>query len=167
MTISGDITLFHDALVLCAQHMLGSRKDAEDVVQEVYIKVMARPELDFADPRALKSYLFRAVRNMTLDRLKRKDALHRTVDIIDREVMEEAFVEFDEQLIQRIGARMAALPARQRHVIQLIFVSGLRYKEAAEEMGITENTVKTLLRNGLKSLRSHFGGRVVIYLLFV
>lgn len=150
---------FHEVLVLYARQLLGSRKDAEDVVQDVYIRIMSRQELSFDNPLALKSYALRAVRNMALDRMERKDTLRRTVDIINQEVADEVLPAVDEDTLVEIRRRIEALPSRTRRVIEMVFFEGMKYREAAAALGVSENTVKTFVRLGLNSLRSHFRGR--------
>ena len=48
------------------------------------------------------------------------------------------------------------MPRQTRKIISLIFIQNMKYQEVADEMNISINTVKTLLRNGIKHLRNHF-----------
>ena len=61
-----------------------------------------------------------------------------------------------QELMDSIRRAINELPQKTRIVVIAIIVEGKRYKEAAEELGVSVNTVKTLLQYGLKQLRQQF-----------
>jgi RNA polymerase sigma factor (sigma-70 family) len=138
---------------------LESRGDADDVVQELYIRLWEAPRLEFENERALKSYLYRMVRNACINRLGRKDALRYAIDIIADEIREERHVAFDETVGAELLAGIERLPVRTRQIFTSVFFEGKQYREAADQHGVSVNTVKTLLRNGIRHLRRQFAGR--------
>lgn len=59
------------------------------------------------------------------------------------------------------------MPEQTQRIIKCIFNRGMKYQETAEELGISINTVKTLLRNGIKHLRNRFANQMEILFLYL
>lgn len=57
------------------------------------------------------------------------------------------------------------LPPKTRSIIIGVFYEGKKYREVAEELNISVNTVKTMLNSGVATLRKHFKGREDVFLL--
>lgn len=158
---------FNDGLVFYARQWLDKHVDAEDVVQELYIRLWEAPALAFDNERALKSYLYKMVRNACINRLGQKDALRYAIDLIAEEIHEERHVAFDETVAAEIIAAIEQLPERTRIIFKSVFFDGRKYQEAADEHGVSVNTVKTLLRMGTRQLRRHFAGREALLLSYL
>ena len=78
------------------------------------------------------------------------------IDMIKQEVVDEETSTFDEKILQEIKNELAQMPEQTQKIITLIFMQNMKYQEVANKLHISINTVKTLLRNGIKHLRSHF-----------
>ena len=141
--------LFRAALALC-----GNRHDAEDLVQETYARVLARPRFLRHDDDL--GYLLRVLRNTFLNRIrtqKRKpppleldderDGLARAGDPRHPEAALEVA-----ELLQAISE----LPEDQRDVIVAIDIVGLSYREAGRALGAKEATITTRLHRGRSRL---------------
>jgi RNA polymerase sigma-70 factor (ECF subfamily) len=135
-----------DRLYRAAWALCGSREDAEDLVQETYVRVLARPRLLRHDDDL--GYLLRALRNTFLTR---KDAEGRRLrpgplpDRLDlvpdpRALQPEAALEAGE-----VYAAVAALPGDFRDVLVAVDVAGLSYRETARALRIREGTVMSRL----------------------
>jgi len=133
--------LFRSAWALC-----GSREEAEDLVQETYARVLARP-------RVLRNeddlgYLLRTLRNTFLNQKRtesrrlRPDPLPEQADLVpdSRALQPEAAFEATE-----VFAAVAALPGDFRDVLVAVDIAGLSYKEAARALRIREGTVMSRL----------------------
>ena len=138
--------LYRAALALCGGH----RHDAEDLVQETYARVLARPRFLRHDDDL--GYLLRVLRNTFLNRVRsdrrrpapveldaERDGLPRATDPRHP----EAAIEVSELL----GA-IAALPPDQRDAVVAIDVVGLSYREAARALRAKEATITTRLHRG-------------------
>lgn len=158
---------FHDGLVFYAYQWLENRVDAEDVVQESYMRFWEMSGLTFDNDRALKSYLYKMVRNACINRLGQKDTLRYAIDLIAADVREERHVAFDETVAAEIVSGVARLPERTRMVVTSVFFDGKKYQQVADEQGVSLNTVKTLLRNGTRLLRQQFAGRETLLLSYL
>ncbi len=111
------------------------------------------------DPRAFVAYAGAMVRNMLLVRLrteKRRVALaHRVREL--RTVAATPQCERDLTLRLDLERALAELPERQRLVVEALYIRGLRYAEAAHELGIPLGTLKGLQVQGLIGLRRALG----------
>jgi RNA polymerase sigma-70 factor (ECF subfamily) len=154
----------HDRLVFYAMGLVRDRRDAEDTVHEVYASLLQREGVDFENEKALTVYLIRSVRNRAIDRLEKKDGLRRATPLselraIDMQVREQTIADIDEELLAEIRSRVELLPPQTRRVLEMVMVDGMKYGEAARELGISVNSVKTLLQRATRLLRRHFAGR--------
>ena len=135
-----------DRLYRAAWALCGSREDAEDLVQETYARVLARPR--FLRNEDDLGYLLRALRNTFLNRKRSERSRLRTAPLPDeldlvadpRAREPQASVEAGE-----VYAAIAALPDDFRDVIVAVDVTGLSYKEAARTLRIREGTVMSRL----------------------
>jgi len=135
-----------DRLYRAAWALCGSREDAEDLVQETYARLLARPRLLRNDDDL--GYLLRALRNTFLNQRRtegrriRPGPLPEQLDLVaDTQTREpQAALEAGE-----LYAAIAALPADFRDVLVAVDVTGLSYKEAARALRIREGTVMSRL----------------------
>jgi RNA polymerase sigma-70 factor (ECF subfamily) len=135
-----------DRLYRAAWALCGSREDAEDLVQETYARVMARPRLLRNEDDL--GYLLRALRNTFLNRKRAESRrllpapLPDDLDLVqDPHASEpQAAVEADE-----LYRAIAALPDDFRDVLVAVDVTGLSYKETARALRLREGTVMSRL----------------------
>jgi RNA polymerase sigma-70 factor (ECF subfamily) len=135
-----------DRLYRAAWALCGSREDAEDLVQETYARVLARPRVLRNDDDL--GYLLRALRNTFLtqkrteSRRLRSSPLPEELDLVrDPQAREpQAAVEAGE-----LYAAIAELPDEFRDVLVAVDITGLSYKEAARALRIRTGTVMSRL----------------------
>jgi RNA polymerase sigma-70 factor, ECF subfamily len=135
-----------DRLYRAAWALCGSREDAEDLVQETYARLLARPRLLRNEDDL--GYLLRALRNTFLNQKRaesrrvRAAPLPEELDLVadPRAPEPQAALETAE-----LYAAVAALPDDFRDVLVAVDVAGLSYKEAAKALRIREGTVMSRL----------------------
>jgi RNA polymerase sigma-70 factor, ECF subfamily len=135
-----------DRLYRAAWAFVGSREDAEDLVQETYARVLARPR--WLRKEDDLGYLLRALRNTFFNqkraerRRPRSEPLPEQLDLVaDPRAREpQAALEASE-----LYAAVAALPDDFRDVLVAVDITGLSYKEAAQVLRIREGTVMSRL----------------------
>jgi RNA polymerase sigma-70 factor, ECF subfamily len=135
-----------DRLYRAAWAFVGSREDAEDLVQETYARVLARPR--WLRKEDDLGYLLRALRNTFYNqkraerRRPRSEPLPEQLDLVaDPRAREpQAALEASE-----LYAAVAALPDDFRDVLVAVDITGLSYKEAAQVLRIREGTVMSRL----------------------
>lgn len=157
----------YHALVVYAGHLLKDQHKAEDVVQEFFVRLWEDDYLQKVPASGLISYLFTSVRNACFTVRHQKDVLRHPEDLIAVEIPVEAFYADDER-IGRVMHEIEKLPERSRQVIECIMMRGMKYKEAADEMNISVNTVKFLLKEATRRLRTALtaSDRQLLFLFF-
>jgi RNA polymerase sigma-70 factor, ECF subfamily len=155
------VEAYQDRLVRYALRRLGRRAEAEDVVQDVFVRAYARLGDSEAVTR-VSSYLYRMAANACTDTLRKRRrapvTLHReqAERIPDpRKGVGDEAAAFDE--LRRVEAVLARLPKRQAEVVRLRILDDLRFVEIAEVLGCSVGTVKSRLRYGLQKLRAIVG----------
>ncbi|SIO53581.1 sigma-70 family RNA polymerase sigma factor [Chitinophaga niabensis] len=139
--------------VLCmhAHQMLGDVEEARDIVQSVFISLLARetpPESN------LKGYLYKAVHNRCLHAINARKRKRNSIKIMTFLSDETAFSYPGEKEEQKnLKKLMESLPPQRQKAMELVFFQQLQYKQAAGRMGISINSLKTHIKLGLSSLR--------------
>jgi RNA polymerase sigma-70 factor, ECF subfamily len=137
-----------------AARTLGSAADAEDVAQEVFLRLWTSARR--WEPRArLSTWLHRVALNLCLDRIaRRRDVpLDSAPEPVDPAPSAVALLE-RQAVGQRVNMEIAALPPQQRVAIVLCHYQGLRNLEAAEVMGVSVEALESLLARGRRTLRA-------------
>ncbi|MEG2276210.1 MAG: sigma-70 family RNA polymerase sigma factor [Odoribacter sp.] len=116
--------------------------------------------------RTLKSYLFTLSRNYALNYLRHKKVMAANEEAVMRDTQElQDQLDEYEQAMNRLKEKVEKLPAKQREVLDKYFIEGKTYKEIADELDISLNTVKTHLRRALKFLRDELQEEMILLLL--
>jgi RNA polymerase sigma-70 factor (ECF subfamily) len=137
--------------------IIKSKDDAEDIVQEVFIKLWDKRE-SIKEYLSFKSFLFTIAYNTTISvirkRVKEKDfvALVKSKQIPLEINTHNLQLEYDE-LKEKLDGAVDKLPRRQKQVYTLSRNEELTYKEIAEEMGISVNTVEIHMVKALNFIR--------------
>jgi RNA polymerase sigma-70 factor (sigma-E family) len=131
----------YEPMVRVAYLLVGSRAEAEDVVQDAF----ARIELRWARLDNPEGYLHRCVVNRSHDMLRRR-RLEQRFRLLRREETTE--LQFDE-----LGDALATLPPKRRTAVVLRYYAGLKEREIAEALGVRPGTVKSMLHRALAQLR--------------
>lgn len=146
-------TPLSDSLYRVAYYLLESQADAEDAVQDLYVKLWnSRDTLDAVhNPGA---YCITLMRNLCIDRI-RKASRHVTAELKDDvsadECADDSLI-YKEQL-GRIRKAMEKLPKSQRTVLEMKTMQGLSYEEIQEKTGLGYTSLRVLLSNARKAIK--------------
>jgi RNA polymerase sigma-70 factor, ECF subfamily len=135
-----------DRLYRAAWALCGSREDAEDLVQETYARVLARPRL--LRNEGDLGYLLRALRNTFLNQKRAERSRLRPDPLPDElEFVADPQARQPQAALEarELYAAVAALPGDFRDVLVAVDITGLSYKEAARALRIREGTVMSRL----------------------
>ena len=150
---------------------LGNAEDAEDAVQDVFMRFWENTDARFADEKAAKTYLYNSVRNACLNQLKLKE-IHAEVleKVAPREEPSED--EFFAKVVRaevyrEIMAAIDELPRECGKVFRLACVDGLSNDEVAQKLGISVNTVKVQKNRAKIQLRARLKDLYPLLLLFL
>ena len=140
-----------------AAHVMGNRIRAEEVVQDVFVRLWERPERFDADRGTMRNFLLADVRGRAIDAL-RSDG--RRVDREARDHREDrpAPPDVDLAAMARVAATdvrtaLASLSDDEERPIALAYFGGHTYREVATILRLPEGTVKSRIRAGLTRLR--------------
>ena len=134
-----------DALYRAAWALCGSREDAEDLVQETFARVLARPRMIRGDERG---YLLRALRNTFYSRLRTASRRPQTGATLDDVQPSDPRTTQQPEGAAEVGEILDAishLPEDFRLAIVAIDILGLSYAEAAKALDAREATITTRL----------------------
>lgn len=141
-----------DAVYRLALCRLGSRADAEDVYQDVFLRLL-RDSTEFRDSEHLKAWLLRVTLRCCID-LRRSAWWKRTAPM--EAAADAAAPEPDDQ--SELRQAIAALPDDQRTAVWLHYVEGYRTEEIAQMAGCSAVTIRTRLHRARKQLRLDLEG---------
>ena len=136
--------------------MLSSHAAAEDVFQDVWIKVMQALPRYRPTRGSFRPWLYRIAANAAVDRIRR-DRL-RTGPELDADRLEHGAPSPESEGVGReigrdLDAALAELPERQRNAVLLRHRLGMSYDEISTILNVPEGTAKTLVHRGAKTLR--------------
>src|SRR6202162_525180 len=140
------VSRYQSRLLAFCRHMLGSREDAEDVLQDVFA---AAYNALIADARAInvRPWLYRIARNRSLNHLRRATAIG--VDSMDEHFAEHGLSTGDRAIrresFRELLADVHRLPETQRTALLLREIDALSYEQIAHAMETTVPSVKSLL----------------------
>ena len=141
--------------------LLRSKTDAEDLVQDTFLKVM-RTGSAF-DPRrgSLDTWILLNARGIAIDLLRRRSLEGRKLSSLPRvsEASDEAGPEWRAEvrdLFQRANDAMGRLPSGQRSALELAYIGQRSTREIAEMQGIPRGTVKSRVHAAVASLQKAF-----------
>lgn len=137
-----------------ARRMLGNDHDAEDVVQETFLRVWRHAARWEPGRARFDTWLYRVTLNLCYDRLRRRREI--TMDTMP-EVADPAPSVIDQHhagdVVAAVERGMASLPVRQRTAIVLCHYQGLSNAEAAELLAVSVEALESLLARGRRSLK--------------
>ena len=141
-----------------ARRLLTDHARAEEIVQEVFVRLWNEPDRFDPDRGTLRSFLLANAHGRSVD-LIRSEASRRRRE--ERESAQTADAGYDiarevwdMALAGHVRDAMEVLHEGERAAIELAYFGGLTYREVAEQLGDAEGTVKSRIRSGLKKLRA-------------
>jgi len=134
-----------------AFRILGNWADAEDVAQEVFLR-LHRHGLAFVNEAAAGGWLYRVTVNLCLDRTRSARPSQELPDVPSLARSAEAAVLIEEKK-QRLMAALAMLPTKERAAVVLREIEGLSTAEVAAALGSSEVTVRSQISKALVRLR--------------
>ena len=141
-----------------ARRILRDETLAEEITQEVFLRLWNNPEKFDANRGSLRSFLLAHTHGRSVD-LIRSESARRTREDRDarlavgetRNVEDEVW---DMALAEQIKNALSSLIEGERKAIELAYFGGHTYREVADLLGEPEGTVKSRIRSGMKRLRS-------------
>jgi len=150
------------AVFALARRLLSDRTLAEEIVQEVFLRLWNAPDRFDPDRGSLRSYLLAQCHGRSVDLIRSETSRRRREE---RELTLTAEGGYDVEhevwdmaVADRVKVTLQALPHGEREAILLAYFGGHTYKEVADLLGMPEGTVKSRIRAGLKRMRGELAG---------
>ncbi|WP_068245910.1 sigma-70 family RNA polymerase sigma factor [Tritonibacter horizontis] len=136
--------------------VLNNRSEAEEVLQEVYIRIWHKADSYAVTGHSPMTWLITVARNLAIDRLRQRKAPMRDIDDVvdladDRPGPETVAMARSEQA--QVVACMNELPADRADAVRRVYLGGETYTELADRYGVPLNTMRTWLRRSLQKLK--------------
>lgn len=142
-----------DCLYRVAYHLMGSVEEAEDAVQDLYVKLWSGRETLAAIGNP-KAYCLTLLRNSCLDRLRSKRLSGRnSIEGVEMAQRSDADELHEREKTQAVLKAVEKLPERERRVLELKVLEDLSYKEIQQRTGLPYLTLRVLLSSARKKLR--------------
>ncbi len=145
-------------MMALAGRMLGDASEAEDVTQDLFLKVWKHAAAWRPGPAKFDTWMHRVALNLCYDRLRRRreittDALPERVD--DGPAADAGLIAAETSV--QVSAALARLPDRQREAIVLVHYQDMTNIEAAALMEVSVEALESLLSRGRRTLRDTLG----------
>jgi RNA polymerase sigma factor (sigma-70 family) len=142
-------------MLTLARRMLASQSEAEDAVQDAFLKAWTHAARWQPGNAKFESWLYRVTLNACYDRLRRRRSagLDEAMEVADSAPLPDAGLD-QGRVTADIEAALAALPERQKAAILLCHFKDCGNIEAAEILGLSVEALESLLARGRRSLRS-------------
>jgi len=140
------ITKYSATVFRCAYSYVNNRSDAEDIMQEVFLKYLVKKPV-FNDETHEKAWFLRVTINMCKSYLRSSWLKKR--EEIDDDMRDKTYIENDPTLWELVRQ----LPEKYRVVVELYFVEGYTIKEISVILKKNPSTIGTWLERGKKQLR--------------
>jgi RNA polymerase sigma-70 factor, ECF subfamily len=136
-----------------ALRVLGDTGIAEDILQDVFMKLWRNPEIFDENRGSLAGWLAVITRNRAIDALRKRRPESDIDDVVVS--IEPDMVRGADwgRTLEKIRTTLSGMPAVQRSALELAFFEGLTHTEIADKTGEPLGTIKTRIRSGLTMLR--------------
>lgn len=158
---------YHTELFQFLFYMVNNREQAEDLVQEVYIKILKSYDR-FERKSSEKTWMFSIARNVAIDSFRKKKSLKEQFfdnfymnvnDLNDYNLLPEE-VAMTKEEIKQVYRSLQCCSVEQRMVIHYRYIQGFSIADTAAALGWSASKVKTTQHRGIKKLRKHYQERV-------
>lgn len=148
----------HRRLYLMAYRLTGSQQDAEDMVQETFMRLWSRRN-DLADIENAEAFSLITLKNIWLDNLRR-----RKPDSVDKSpeeyiIADKSDIAHDVELhdtFEKVICLIHKLPEQQRIIMMMRDVSEMSFDEISENTGLSQGNIRTLLSRARKKIKEQY-----------
>jgi RNA polymerase sigma-70 factor, ECF subfamily len=148
---------FHQSLLAFIRSKIRSNEDAQDILQNVFIKISANVN-NLADEEKLKSWIFTITRNTIID-YYRTNASKKNVEIvagIEESIWDEEDFDTTKGLDQCVHTMIKLLPEEYRDIIVDAEINGIKQKDLAEKYDMAYPSMRSRVQRGRERLKQLF-----------
>lgn len=145
------IAKYQNMVYRTAWRMLGDSAEAEDISQEVFLKLHSRLA-EFEQQPNPSAWLYRVTVNQTLDRIRRRKPQSEPEDLASNAISPEASA-IRQQQLDRLARLLLRLAPQERAALILRDLEGLNSREVGEILNVSEETVRSAIFRAKEKLR--------------
>lgn len=156
MQIKALFERYYFTLVEFSWHIVKCQETSFDIVQDTFVKLLENPDRLPSDEKALKAYLYTAVRNSSINKLRHQKVTsdyHKQNDWDEKDDFDLLNAMIYAETINDLHRAIRTLPTACQEVCKLTYLEGKSNSEAAVLCGVSINTIKTQKSRSLELLR--------------
>lgn len=144
---------YYRRLVAWANTFLNNPEEAEDIVQDFLMYLWENKTCKHIIPKALQSFLYISVRNRCLHAIKNKANKPLLTNLEEINIANKTYNEHYEEILTQVERMIEQLPPQSYKIITSVFIQGMKYQDVAQQFNVSLSTVKTLVRNSIRTLQ--------------
>ena len=141
-----------------AYHILESKEDAEDAVQELYLKLIKTPDR-FSNIKDPAAYGITILRNICIDIIRRRER-RRSEELQEFTIAEDSSPDkaaAEKDKLRILIHEIDRLPQKQSKVLKMRAIEGLEYDEISQRTGLSQVNIRVLISIARKTLKKNLG----------
>jgi len=154
--------IYHEhapAVLGLARRVIANEALAEEVMQDVFVRLWEAPDRFQPDRGTLRSFLLASTHSRAVERVRSEDSVRRRYEALARQAVTPVDDDPGRALAVRdvqaaVRAALATLPDDQRVAIEMAYYDGLSYRDVADALAEPEGTVKYRIRTGMFKMRA-------------
>jgi len=163
--------LFFDDLLTYGRRVGGDNEMVEDLIQDLFLKLYQK-KIILEDNTKLRSFLFRALKNLIYNQLLRNAKLQSLPDYdfafdLDYTIDEQLSWMHDQGLSDEVHHILKGLTGRQKEIIYLRFIHEMSFEEISEIMKINIQSARNLLFRSMEKIRKESSSATILFLINV
>lgn len=171
MAFSQLYCLCFDDLLAYGRRVGGDNEMVEDLIQDLFLKLYQK-KIILEDNTKLRSFLFRALKNLIYNQLLRNAKLQSLPDYdfafdLDYTIDEQLFWMHDQGLSDEVHHILKGLTGRQKEIIYLRFIHEMSFEEISEIMKINIQSARNLLFRSMEKIRKESSSATILFLINV
>jgi RNA polymerase sigma-70 factor, ECF subfamily len=157
MEVASIYKQFHSELLAYVKSKLRSREDAEDILQNVFIRIAANVD-KLEEDQKLKSWIFTITRNAIIDYYRARASRKKLVvnEELNEEIPESEDSDATKGLDQCMTSMISLLPEEYRNIIIESEINGVKQKDLADQYGMAYPSLRSKVQRGRERLKQLF-----------
>ena len=160
---------YYSSLCLYANSVINDLELSQDIVSDCFVRMWERKET-IQIKTSMKNYLLLTVRNGIYSYMRSPESRKADIDMIIERLENTPIEEYNlekEETILHVYKLIEELPDQRKKILELAVFKGMSYKEIAEALNISVNTVKTQISRAYRFLRDRLGDdHLLLWVLF-
>jgi len=161
---------YYSALCYFASKIIGDDKEAEDIVEDVFVKFL-QTERIFTEEDNIRAYLYTSIKNASLTHLTKSNRTKARESVYYAGLPESEQAHINDiiktEVLRSVMQAIKALPGQAGKIIELSYMEGMKNAQIAELLGISEQTVKNLKSRGISILKTKLSPEVFLFFIVI